>query len=91
MKSKPPDVQMPSPNQTASPSSPKEKPPTSTMTEGSDAEIKPLLSANVTGDAMSRDNLTMEELGGYLASGAVASSENPLFWWKKNESTYPRL
>lgn len=90
MKNKPPGAQIPSPNQTAS-SSPKEKPPASTPAEGSDAEIKPLLSANVTEDAMSCDSLTMEELGGYLESGAVASSEDPLLWWKKNESTYPRL
>lgn len=94
MKSKPPGAQIPSPNQTASSSSsssPKEKPSTSTTTEASDTEIKPLLPANVTEDAMSCDSLTMEELGSYLESGIVDSSEDPLLWWKNNESVYPRL
>lgn len=89
MKSKPPGAQIPSPNQTAL--SPKEKPSTSTTTAASDTEIKPLLAANVTEDGMSCDSVTMEELGNYLESGVVASSEDPLLWWKKNESTYPRL
>ena len=89
MKSKPPGAQIPSPNQTAL--SPKEKPSTSTTTVASDTEIKPLLAANVTEDGMSCDSVTMEELGNYLESGVVASSEDPLLWWKKNESTYPRL
>ena len=89
MKSKPPGAQIPSPNQIAL--SPKEKPSTSTATVASDTEIKPLLAANVTEDGMSCDSVTMEELGNYLESGVVASSEDPLLWWKKNESTYPRL
>ena len=88
MKSKPPGAEMPPPKQI---SSPLEKPSTSTTTEESDKEIKPLLPANVTEDAMSCDRLTMEELANYLESGIVASSEDPLLWWKNNRSLYPRL
>lgn len=90
MKSKPPGAQIPSPSQTAS-SSPKEKPSSSTTTEASDTEIKPLLPANVTEDAMSCDSLTMDELGRYLETDVVAASEDPLLWWKNNETVYPRL
>ena len=96
MKSKPPGAQIPSPSQTASSpnetvSSPKENTSANTTAEGSNTEIKPLLAANVTEDAMSCDGSTMEELGKYLESDVVASSEDPLLWWKKNESAYPRL
>ena len=89
MKSKPPGAQIPPPKQKTS--SPKETPTASTTAETSDTEIKPLLPANVTEDAMSCDSLTMEELSSYLESGVVASSEDPLLWWKNNASTYPRL
>ena len=89
MKSKPPGAEIPPPKQMIS--SPIDKPSTSTTTEESDKEIKPLLPANVTEDAMSCDRLTMEELASYLESGIVASSEDPLLWWKNNESLYPRL
>ena len=86
IKNKPPGAQIPPP------------PPPQPMAQepNNDHEVKPLLSPEVvpgtpTATTVSNDSLPMDEVTGYLESGVVDSSENPLLWWKENESVYPRL
>ena len=86
IKNKPPGAQIPPPP----PPQPMEQEP------NNDHEVKPLLSPEVvpgtpTTATVSNDSLPMDEVTGYLESGVVDSSENPLLWWKENESVYPRL
>ena len=88
IKNKPPGAQIPQ----------RPPPPPQTVEQepkNDDSEVKPLISPTMVPGtptaAVSNDSLPMDEVMGYLESGVVDSSENPLLWWKENESVYPRL